>query len=116
MTNASLATTTHQQTQAAYSAHATSDVMELDAQTFRDLEVFESSLEGATLFTLCNYTRSKNGAKALRERMKRPWSNPARIHSVQRSLAFILANRSVFDRLPSYVTTQIAERYFDDTL
>lgn len=88
----------------------------LDEQTLRDLEVFESSVEGTTLFDLCNHTRSRSGGRALKERMKRPFSDPARIHSVQTSLAFIRTHRSLFDTLPSYVTTNIVDRYLKDTL
>lgn len=92
------------------------DELVLDAQTFSDLEIFESAVAGASLFDLCNLTRNKKGAKALRERMRRPWSNAARIRAVQESLSFILAHRPAFQRLPSFVTTDLVENYLRGTL
>ena len=92
------------------------EVLELDAQTLRDLEVFESSQPGVSLFDLCNHTRGKSGARALRTRMARPWSSPERIVSVQLSLQCILEHQAIFELLPTYVTAQIVDRYFSGTL
>ncbi|MDC0598616.1 hypothetical protein OAP18_02075 [Gammaproteobacteria bacterium] len=93
-----------------------SDVMVLDAQTLKDLEVFESEVEGESLFDFCNYTRTKQGAHVLKARMHRPWSNPARIRAVQESLSFIISHRQSFDRWPSFVTTDLVEHYLKLTL
>lgn len=94
-----------------------SDVLVLDAPTFKDLEIFESQAGAASLFEVCNVTRSKGGARALRRRMERPWSNPARIRATQESLSFILARRQAFNKLSSlaYLTNR-AESYTRDPL
>lgn len=98
------------------SSRAEPDVLVLDAQTLKDLEVFESET-GTTLFEFCNLTRSRGGAKALRRRMERPWSSAARIRATQEALAFILTQRQAFDKLPSvaYITSRV-EHYLQDML
>lgn len=88
----------------------------MDAQTLKDLEVFDSSSGGTTLFDLCNHTRSRSGGAALRARMLKPFSNPARIRSVQRSLGLLTEHRRLFDDLPGYVITHSVERYMQLTL
>ena len=95
----------------AFTSHSSSDELALDAQTFRDLQIFESQTAGSSLFDHCNFTRHAGGAKALRARLKRPWSNPVRIRAVQESLAFLLAHRQLFDRLPSSATMEVVENY-----
>jgi len=90
--------------------------LRMDAQTLKDLEVFESSVGGHSLFDLCNHTHSKSGAQALRRRMENPFSEAERIRSVQRSLQFINANRKVFDGLPPFITTYNVERYLQNSL
>jgi DNA mismatch repair protein MutS len=65
------------------SSRAESDVLVIDAQTFRDLEVFESETGETCLFQFCNLTRNAGGAKVLRRRMERPWSNADRIRATQ---------------------------------
>jgi DNA mismatch repair protein MutS len=92
------------------------DEMVMDAQTFKDLEIFETEQEGASLFDLCNATRTEGGAKALRARMRRPWSNPGKIRAVQDSLAYVMANRHLFDRLPTDVVTNGVETYLNGAL
>ena len=94
-----------------------SDVLVLDAHTFRDLEIFESETGGTCLFQFCNLTRNEGGAKALRRRMERPWSNAARIRATQESLSFILAQRQAFSKVSSlaYITSRV-ERYAHDIL
>ncbi|MBN1238307.1 MAG: hypothetical protein JXB36_07380, partial [Gammaproteobacteria bacterium] len=94
-----------------------SDLLVLDAHSFKDLEIFESETGGACLFDLCNLTRSDGGAKALRRRMERPSCDAARIRATQEALAFILAQRQAFDMLPSLAyTTGRVERYLRASL
>lgn len=88
----------------------------MDNQTFKDLEIFKAEMEGASLFDLCNATRTDGGAKALRVRMRRPFSDPAKIRTVQESLASILEHRDAFDRLPSDVITGVVEKYLHGAL
>ncbi len=85
-------------------------VMRMDAQTFRDLEIFEAAT-GASLYDLCNEARTSGGAKLLRARMRRPWCRPEKIRAVQDSVTFILANRDAFDRLPWEISTKGIQRY-----
>ena len=90
------------------------DVLELDAQTCNDLEIF-SSAEGTSLFEVFNHSCTEGGARALRRRMQHPSSSPARIRATQQSIAFILSNRALFDPISSlgYVTTRV-ERHLND--
>ena len=92
--------------------HSNEDVMVLDAQTLKDLEIFEAETDGTSLFDLCDFTRNLQGARALKNRMQRPWSNPDRIRNVQDSLLFIQENRKAFNNLPTFVTTELVENYF----
>jgi hypothetical protein len=90
--------------------------MVLDAQTLKDLEIFEAETDGTSLFDLCDFTRNLQGARALKNRMQRPWSNPDRIRNVQDSLLFIQENRKAFNNLPTFVTTELVENYFTRSL
>jgi DNA mismatch repair ATPase MutS len=69
------------------------------AQTYRDLEIFEAAT-GASVYDICNLTRTGGGAKLLRTRMRKPWSKPEQIRAVQDSLTFIIEHRDAFDKLP----------------
>jgi len=86
------------------------DEMVMDPQTYRDLEIFECA-SAASLFDLCNTTRTVGGAKALTARMKKPWNRADRIRAVQESLAFIREHRSPFDRLPAALVAHETEEY-----
>lgn len=92
------------------------DQLVMDAQTYRDLEIFEAENEQASLFDLLNATRTDGGARALRVRMKRPFSSPARIRAVQESISYILDHRLAFERLPSDVVALAVEKYVQGSL
>jgi DNA mismatch repair ATPase MutS len=92
------------------------DEMLMDAQTYKDLEIFEGEGGKTSVFDLCNLTRTDGGAKALRQRMKKPWARPDKILAVQESLSFILSHRMPFDRLPSNSTTRVLEKYLHGSL
>lgn len=92
------------------------DVMVLDDQTLKDLEIFTSGSEGPTIFNLCDFTRNEQGGRALQARMSRPWSTPERIRAVQESISFIRENCEAFNNLPSFVTTELVENYFHRSL
>ncbi|MFT4720119.1 MAG: DNA mismatch repair protein MutS [Candidatus Azotimanducaceae bacterium] len=92
------------------------DVLLLDAQTLKDLEIFESETGGPSLFDFCNLAQTEGGAKVLRRRMQLPWSNGGRIRATQDSVAFILANRQVFSMLPSAYTTNRTAYYTHEIL
>lgn len=98
------------------SMQADSDVLVLDEQTLKDLEIFQAEMGGTTLFDLCDFTRNQQGATALRRRMRTPWSTRERIIAVQESLSFINDNRSAFSTLPTFVTTELVENYFTRSL
>jgi DNA mismatch repair protein MutS len=92
------------------------DEMIMDAQTYRDLEIFEAEGGAQSVFDLCNATRTEGGARALRARMKKPFSSPKRIRAVQQSLSSILDHRLAFERLPSDVVTSAVEKYVHGSL
>ena len=87
------------------------DELQMDRQTYRDLEVFETQGSAPTLFDLLNRTRTAGGAKVLRGRLRRPWSKLSRIHSVQNALNHIIQHRAAFDLLPSDGTIANLEQY-----
>ena len=93
-----------------------SDIMILDAQTTKDLEIFDAEGEGKSLFQFCNLTRTEGGARALRRRMEHPWCNAARIAATQESITFILAQRQAFTNLPSAFLAARAEHYADEIM
>lgn len=95
---------------------ASTDVLVIDSQTFKDLEIFKSEAAETCLFDFCNLTRAAGGARALRRRMERPWSSSERIRRTQESLAFILEQRRTFAKLPPAYTTERAERYVKEVL
>lgn len=89
--------------------------MNVDTQTFRDLEIFESESEGPSLFEAFDLTRTEGGRKALRRRMEQPFSDVARIRSAQDALSYIVAHRPLFKALPAIeYTTNRVERYQGD--
>lgn len=89
-----------------------SGIMQLDAQTLKDLEIFKSETGGSSLFDFCNFTRNKKGSKVLQRRMEKPWSDSVAIRNTQQAITFIISHRQSFDPLPSYVTTETVENYF----
>jgi DNA mismatch repair protein MutS len=91
------------------------DEMVMDAQTYRDLEIFEAA-SGPSLYDLCNSTRTLGGAKVLAARMRKPLNKAERIRAVQESLAFVRARRPVFDRLPSTLVTHEVQTYLTGSL
>ncbi|MBT4495006.1 MAG: hypothetical protein HOC70_17320 [Gammaproteobacteria bacterium] len=93
-----------------------SDVMILDAQTLKDLDIFDSNDVEESLYAFCNLTQTEGGAKVLRRRMERPWSEASLIRATQESLSFILSNRQIFTKLPSAYITSRTERYTSDVL
>ena len=92
------------------------DEMIMDAQTYRDLEIFEAEGGASSVFDLCNVTRTDGGSRALRARMKKPFSNPKKIRAVQDSLSSILDHRLAFERLPSDTVTNAVEKYVHGSL
>lgn len=89
-----------------------SNVLELDAHTLTDLEIFESKSEHKCLFQFFNLARTSGGAKELRRRMESPFSDPERILATQKSVSFILAQRQVFEILPSAYATNIVDEHY----
>jgi DNA mismatch repair protein MutS len=87
------------------------DRVVMDDQTFKDLEIFEASGGGRSLYDLIAQTKTTGGAKVLWERMKRPWASAERIRGVQQSLAYILEHRTAFARLPSDLVTLEVDSY-----
>jgi DNA mismatch repair ATPase MutS len=84
--------------------------LRMDGQTYRDLEIFEATT-GASVYDICNLTRTGGGAKLLRARMRKPWGTIEKIRAVQDSLRFIIEHRDAFDKLPWHTATSGIERY-----
>jgi len=93
-----------------------SDLMLLDEQTLRDLEIFRTESSGQSLFDWRNATRNLKGAKVLRARMQRPFSNPERIRETQTAIAWLNENFKQFEHLPTFVTTDLIEFYIHGIL
>ena len=93
-----------------------SEVLTLDANTLKDLEIFESETAENSLFKFCNLTRTGGGAKVLRRRMEHPWSSADRIRATQESLSFILTQRQAFEKQPPAQATRRVARYMREAL
>ncbi len=85
------------------------DILELDAETQRDLGLFEP--EGASLFSYCDHCRTDAGKRALRRRMETPSSDGKQIRRTQEALVFINAHREAFANLPSEYVALNTQRY-----
>lgn len=93
-----------------------SDVMLLDEQTLKDLEIFQAETSSQSLFDWCNATRNRKGARVLRARMQRPFSNPDRIRETQASISWLNDNFRQFEHLPTFATTNLVEAYIHGIL
>lgn len=98
------------------SAIADAEILHVDAYTLKDLEIFATESEDPCLFQLCNLTRTDGGAKALQQRMQRPWSSASRIRDTQQSLRFILAQQQAFSKLPSAYASNRVDHYSHEIL
>lgn len=88
------------------------DEMQMDRQTFNDLEIFDTEAAAApSLFDLLNRTRTIGGGKALRTRMRKPWCTREKIRAVQQSLQHVLEHRPAYDHLPSEAMVSSVEQY-----
>ena len=87
------------------------DVMRMDAQTYRDLEVFEGDGGAPSLYDMFANTRTLGGGKVLKARMRKPFSNPDKIRAVQESIPYILNYRPGFEHIPSDLITLEVEKY-----
>ncbi len=83
--------------------------------TETDLEIFESSSEGKSLFELCNHSNTYGGKQKLLWRMKNPYSNASRIQETQQAVASINDNRMVFNSIRFYLMSRL-ERYQKDPI
>ena len=74
--------------------------MLVDAQTFRELEIFNAAGGAPSLFDVLNRTRTAGGRDALLRRFRQPLLSSHEIVDVQDALRFIQGNRATFDLLP----------------
>jgi ABC-type multidrug transport system ATPase subunit len=82
-------------------AGAAPGTMQVDAQTLRDLEVFEAPGGVPSLFDLLDHTRTRGGRTRLRQRFARPLASPASIRETQAAVAFARAHPGLFAELPA---------------
>ena len=74
--------------------------MLVDAQTFRELEIFHAAGGAPSLFDILNRARTAGGRDALLRRFRQPLPSSHEIVDVQDALRFIQSNRATFDLLP----------------
>lgn len=92
------------------------DVLEIDAHTMRDLEIFEADPGGKSLYQLCNLARTETGALALRRRMASPWCSAERIRATQMAVRFVTKHRDVFRSMPTAFATGSLRHYTREAL
>jgi hypothetical protein len=83
----------------------------VDAQTFRELEVFNAAGGAPSLFDILNRTRTAGGRDALLRRFRQPLSSAGEIIDVQNALQFILNNRTTFELLPNDGQLKTVQNY-----
>jgi DNA mismatch repair protein MutS len=66
--------------------------MPLDAQTLRDLEVFQGTADGPSLFDFLDRTTTHDGRRRLQHRFKHPLTEPDEIVTTQNILRFLAAH------------------------
>ena len=93
-----------------------SDVLGVDTHTFKDLEIFESDNDDASLFEFCDRTRSIGGAAVLKRRMQNPWASAGRIDATQQAVRFITAQRALFKEMPSVYAVEGTQDYLQEIL
>ena len=92
------------------------DELQMDRQTFRDLEIFEAEGGAPSIFDLLNYTRTSGGSKVLQARLRTPWSKAERIRAVHEALRFIEEHGPAFDWFPGEVLISPVEQYLNSGL
>jgi hypothetical protein len=83
----------------------------VDAQTFRELEVFSTAGGAPSLFDILNRARTAGGRDALLRRFRQPLSSSSEIGEVQDALRFILHNHATFDLLPGDGQLKTVQNY-----
>ena len=82
------------------SAPASPASMQIDAQTLKDLEVFEAPGGATSLFQLLDRTRTLGGRSRLRKRFQKPFADAASILDTQFSVEFAARNPGLFAEMP----------------
>jgi hypothetical protein len=85
--------------------------MKLDLQTLKDLEIFQTSHNGTSIFDLCNHTRTKGGRRAFKSRFESPFSDPEVIRSEQATIRFFCPLSSKISFPLTQVELDHLERY-----
>ncbi|QIL91142.1 hypothetical protein GNX18_16170 [Microbulbifer sp. SH-1] len=93
-----------------------SDILGIDSHTVKDLEIFESDTDDASLFDFCNRTRSVGGAVVLRRRMQNPWASGERIEFTQQAIRYITEWRALFNQMPSVYAVEGTQNYLQEIL
>lgn len=85
--------------------------MRVDAQTLRDLEIFEAPDAGQSIFELLNHTRTGGGRSRLMHRFRNPLGAAEEIAAVQEALRFILARPQLFAAVLDEPLIREVDRY-----
>lgn len=89
--------------------------MEIDAQTLRELQIFEASgqtRQSRPLFELFEYCLTTGGARRLRARFEQPLQSLTEIQAVQDSLRFLLQEKEGWMPALSGRQERVIENYF----
>lgn len=83
----------------------------VDAQTFRDLEIFETQPGGRSLFDTLDRSRTRGGRAWLHRHFMKPPSDLDEIAGIQHAVQFIMEHSEVFARLPDEERLMEVDRY-----
>lgn len=88
--------------------------MLIDSTTLADLEVFDDPMGRGGLFALLDETRTTPGRRALRRRMTRPASDPAKIRETQLAVRFFARYPDAMELQPALL--DCLRRYLDSNI
>jgi DNA mismatch repair protein MutS len=91
-------------------------VMNVDWQTLQDLGILQPEGWQASLFDWANQTRTAGGAGLLRERFRRPLSDPAALRRTQEAVRWLADRPERFERLLEPSAWRSIERYTDTSV
>ncbi len=89
----------------------TNHPIHIDAQTFRELEIFEAQPGGTSLFHMLNRTCTSGGRARLHQHFLKPPSDPNEIAETQRAVRFVLEHTVTFASLPNEERLKEIDRY-----
>ena len=86
--------------------------MYVDAQTLRDLEIFDGRDGRPSIFKWLDTTKTDRGSRRLRQRFRQPSSDPCEIRATHDAIRTIISNREAFRQIPSQYLISGFENYY----